>query len=68
MATITRPTPLLPRKPLRARSASPATAPAAGTPAPAPSAYTRSALPLALVWFALPATLLVLSLAFGWSF
>ncbi|MFN2369810.1 MAG: hypothetical protein ABR506_01505 [Candidatus Krumholzibacteriia bacterium] len=68
MATITRPTPLLPRKIFRARSAAPARTPAAGTPAPAPSAYTRSALPLALIWFALPATLLVLSLAFGWSY
>lgn len=68
MATITRPTPLLPRNPLRARNVASAKAPAAGTPAPAPSAYTRSALPLALTWFALPAILLVLSLAFGWSF
>lgn len=67
MATISRPTPSIPRKLFSGRMKTAAGNPDAKAPAPAPSAYTRSALPLAVTWFLLPAVLLVLAAKFGWG-
>ncbi len=74
MATMSRPSPLVPRNPLfpklrrpRRSQAAPATTAAAAGQAPVPSTYTRSALPLAVCWFLVPALLLVLSQYFNWT-
>ena len=68
MATLSRPSVLMPGRNPHAKRRPPRTARPAttGDPTPTPSPYTRSALPLAISWFVLPALLLVLSLRFGW--